>query len=138
MKQPGSTARDDEPVSGGDAEDAGSVVVGLDPSADNGVYAHAAADIGALFGLGRTYDPRYAEPTARGKGRPGMPVTPDKQLTVSPFPAGEIRLSAPLRPEEIRHGVYVRGLSAGGARELAAELLRAADAVEQEVPPCLA
>lgn len=55
-----------------------------------------------------------------------------KQLTVSAYPAGEVRLSATLFPEEARHGAYVRGLSAAGARELAAELLRAADEIEQD------
>jgi hypothetical protein len=55
-----------------------------------------------------------------------------KQLTVSAYPIGEVRLSATLFPEEVRHGAYVRGLSAAGARALAAELLQAADEVEQD------
>jgi hypothetical protein len=55
-----------------------------------------------------------------------------KQLTVTAYPSGEVRLSASLLPEEIRHGAYVRGLSAEGARELAAELLKAAGEVEQD------
>jgi hypothetical protein len=54
-----------------------------------------------------------------------------KQLTVGAYPAGEVRLSAPLLPEEVRHGTYVRGLSVAGARALAAELLQAADEAEQ-------
>lgn len=55
-----------------------------------------------------------------------------KQLTVGAYPAGEVRLSATLFPEEIRHGAYVRGLSAAGARALAAELLEAADEVDRD------
>jgi hypothetical protein len=54
-----------------------------------------------------------------------------RQLNVSAYPeTGEVRLSASLLPEEARHGAYVRGLSAKGARALAAELLQAADEVD--------
>lgn len=57
MQQPGNAARDDEPVSSGDAEDAGSVVLTAGRSASDDLYLRAAADLGILSGLGRPYDP---------------------------------------------------------------------------------
>jgi hypothetical protein len=51
-----------EPAPDQEGQEAGSVVVGLDPSSPAGVAAMAAADLGALFGLGRPYDHRYAPP----------------------------------------------------------------------------
>ena len=47
--------------------------------------------------------------------------------------AGEVRVEVePLLPEEIKHGAMVRGLSAAVARQLAAELLNAADEVDRD------
>ena len=62
-------------------------------------------------------------------------MTEQTQLTVTAMPAGEVRMEAELAPEEIRYGVYVRGVSADGARALAAELLKAADEVERNSVP---
>ena len=56
----------------------------------------------------------------------------NKQIEVSAEPTGEVRLSADLMPEEIRHGAYVRGLSPKAARAFAAELLQKADVAEAE------
>lgn len=55
-----------------------------------------------------------------------------EQLAVSCTAAGEVRLTAELRPEEKRWGAYVRGLSSDGARALAAELLQAADEADAD------
>lgn len=54
------------------------------------------------------------------------------QLAVIYMGAGEVRLTAELLPEERRWGTYVRGLSAEGARALAAELLQAADEADAD------
>ena len=56
----------------------------------------------------------------------------NQQITVSTASTGEVRLYADLMPEEIRIGVYLRGLSPKAARALATELLRAADVAEAE------
>lgn len=53
------------------------------------------------------------------------------QLNVTVAASGEVRVSAVLLPEEIRHGTYLRGLDAEGAHALAAELLQAADDAER-------
>lgn len=55
-----------------------------------------------------------------------------EQLEVSAMPVGEVRIAARLKPEEVKHSEYVRGLSTGEARALAAELLRAADEADAD------
>jgi hypothetical protein len=75
MDRPGETVRDDEPASGGDTDGAGSVVLGVDRSADGGVYARTAADIGALFGLGQSVgDPMRWSPPPEGEDTPPCPA----------------------------------------------------------------
>lgn len=63
---PDAARRDDEPSQPGDSGRGGSLVVGLDPSAREGVHAAVAADIRTLFGIPTAflvpYDPRYAAP----------------------------------------------------------------------------
>jgi hypothetical protein len=86
MQQPGNAARDDEPVSGaGGSEDAGSVVFTVDRSADGGVYARAAADVGALFGLGRPYEPLPIPPPGSGDAMRWSP--PSEGEDTPPCPA---------------------------------------------------
>lgn len=55
-----------------------------------------------------------------------------EQLEVSAMPVGEVRIAARLKPEEVKHSEYVRGLSTEEARALAAELLRAADEADAD------
>ncbi|MFI1535548.1 hypothetical protein [Streptomyces anandii] len=54
-----------------------------------------------------------------------------EQIRVTVMSSGEVRLSAGLLPEEMRHGCYLRGMDARGTRALAIELLQAADEAEQ-------
>lgn len=57
-------------------------------------------------------------------------MTPTNPFRVDAMPAGEVRVSATLFPEEIRHGAVVRGFSVAEARGLAAQLLAAAEVAE--------
>lgn len=53
-----------------------------------------------------------------------------KHFSVEAITTGEIRVSAELAPEEVRHGAVVRGFSVAEARDFAAQLLAAAAVAE--------
>lgn len=57
-----------------------------------------------------------------------------KHFLVEPLSTGEIRVSAELFPEETKHAAVVRGFSADEARQLAARLVEAAEAVDRGRP----